>query len=1153
MHFNRLRLTGFKSFVEPTELVIEPGLTGVIGPNGCGKSNLVEALRWVMGETSAKSMRGGAMDDVIFAGTATRPARGVAEVALHLDNSERLAPAAFNDQSELEISRRIRRDIGSNYRINGREVRARDVQLLFADLASGAHAAALVSQGRVGAIINAKPTDRRHLLEEAAGISGLHSRRHEAELRLRGAETNLERLDDVTGQLEAQLGALKRQARQASRYRNLSGHIRKAEAIVLHLRYRAAAEALEAVRRKLEECERAVGEASRQSASLARQEAEAAEALPALRQREAETAAALHRLAVARDALDQEEARIEAAMRDLDRRLEQVEADRVREDKLATEGVEALARLETEAADIAGRRAGEEAEQEAAGSLATAAARTQAERQGELDKLTERFAAERAERRSLDDKIADAGRRLARFRERLASIDGEIGKLDAASDAAAGADVGENDLEEARAEVEIVRMRLGHAEQERTGGEAAERAAHEASRAAQAALDKLTAEESGLARLLAIDEQEMWPPLIDALTVAAGYETALGAALGEDLDVATDIAAPTHWAALDAYKDAPALPPGTEPLAAHVKAPALFARRLGQTGLVAGRADGDRLQSALRPGQRLITRDGDLWRWDGLKRGAGAKTAAAIRLEQRNRLAEIRTARKAAEAALAKRQAAHRDTADETKEARERQDGLRRELNSAEARLNELRELIADYAREAAARASRIETLAGQRREIQGEIAELDALHADLAARRAALPPAEEGERALETARQALAEARTALAEAERTRDRLAREAADRAARLDAIAREQDSWRRRQNDASAQIERLNARRDAARAERDGLAQKPEEIVTKRSLLMEQIVLAEGARSNAADALAAQEAKVAEIARLTKEVQAALADVREGRVRLQADVEHGGEQLQAIAERMQETLETTPEEVLDAGGVEADEALPELGEVESRLERLKREREGMGPVNLRADIEAGEVQEQLDLLTTEREDLEAAIARLRQGISSLNKEGRQRLLAAFEQVDAHFQTLFHHVFGGGQAHLKLTESDDPLQAGLEIMASPPGKRLQIMSLLSGGEQALTALSLLFAVFLTNPAPICVLDEVDAPLDDSNVERLCDLLDRLVGVGNTRFLVVTHHPITMARMDRLYGVTMAERGVSQLVSVDLAAAEAMREIA
>ncbi len=401
MHFTRLRLAGFKSFVEPTELAIEPGLTGVVGPNGCGKSNLIEGLRWVMGETSAKKMRGGAMDDVIFNGTSMRPARNIAEVSLLLDNAGRDAPAAYNDGDELEIVRRIERESGSGYRINGGDVRARDVQLLFADLATGAHATALVSQGQIGALIAAKPVDRRRILEEAAGITGLHSRRHEAELRLRAAETNLERLDDVMAAMEDQLRGLKRQARQATRYRNLSGHIRRAEAMLLYLRWRQAETAAGSARERLGQATGQVADLTSAAAAASTAQASQAEALPPLRQAEAESAARLHHLAVSRDGLEAEEVRAREAKAALEARLSQIAGDSQREQSLLSDAADNARRLESEAQALEAAREGEGEAQAAAEARVAESGSRLAEREQALDEANRQAAEEAGRRRSL--------------------------------------------------------------------------------------------------------------------------------------------------------------------------------------------------------------------------------------------------------------------------------------------------------------------------------------------------------------------------------------------------------------------------------------------------------------------------------------------------------------------------------------------------------------------------------------------------------------------------------------------------------------------------------------------------------------------------------------------------------------------------------
>ena len=420
LNFKKIRVLGFKSFVDPTELFIEPGLTGVVGPNGCGKSNVVESLKWVMGETSAKQMRGTEMEDVIFSGTQDRPSRNIAEVTLTLDNTERKAPAQFNDADELEVTRRIEREKGSNYRINGKEVRARDVQLLFADQATGARSTALVSQGRIGTVINAKPAQRRLLLEEAAGITGLHSRRHEAELRLKGAEANMERLDDILVTLDAQMNNLKKQARQATRYRNLSDHIRKAEATLFHILWSNAETARDTARAQLKEAEHAVTELTQRAAQATTRQAQAAEGLPELRQGEAQVAAELQRLTLAREGLDEEEARITQTMTETQGRLEQTARDREREQGLMTDAAEAIQRLAAEKQDIETAQTQEADDLTAAAEARAAADVAVAEMDREVDRDTNDLAAAEARRNALNQRLAELENRLNRLAQRAA-------------------------------------------------------------------------------------------------------------------------------------------------------------------------------------------------------------------------------------------------------------------------------------------------------------------------------------------------------------------------------------------------------------------------------------------------------------------------------------------------------------------------------------------------------------------------------------------------------------------------------------------------------------------------------------------------------------------------------------------------------------
>jgi chromosome segregation protein len=1155
VHFAKLRLAGFKSFVDPIELVIEAGVTGIVGPNGCGKSNLVEALSWAMGEVSAKRMRGGEMDDVIFGGTADRPARNIAEVSLWLDNSRHDAPKPYDEYDEIEVVRRIERGEGSGYRVNGKEVRARDVQLLFADAATGAQSPAIVSQGRISAIISARPADRRVLLEEAAGITGLHARRHEAELRLKAAEANLLRLEDVLTTLAAQLDGLKKQARQASRYRRLSDHIRRAEAVVLHLRWLAAASEHSAAGERLRRAERAV--ADRTAAALAAERARAAVAgeLPALRQGEAAASAELQRLVHARQALEDEERRIAASRAAAAERLEQIAADMAREDALAADARAALQRLGAELDELQAAQAQEsEAHAHAASSLA--AARTHAGAlEAELARLTEEVAATEARRAVLETRRQEAADRTARLAERedelaraRAALAAEIISADRTQAAAGAVRDAETALEASRAAAETAEQALRVAQD----AEAAARAPLEAAEQRRA---KLVTEAQALNELLAAASDKRYPPILDAIAVTGGFEAALGAALGDDLAAPLDPAAPIHWRGLPAYDATVALPPGSTPLAAHVTAPAALARRLAQIGIVEDQATAERLQAQLSPGQRLVSRDGGLWRWDGFRRAAGTPTAAAQRLRQRNRLAEIDDAVRAAEreiATLAESFAAAQQATRRHVEAeRAARDNSRQALDA----LASARDIDSRLAREASAIAARLEALEAAAQRLASDLGDARRAGEDAAAALASLPDPALGRDAVGQLRAQLAERRLHHVACQGEHDRLAHEAELRHRRIDVIAGETASWQSRAEAARRQHATLEERRHDLTREIEALARRPDEIAAQRDALAGTIAASTSRRNEAADALAAGETRLAAAERAAKGADAALATEREERVRCEGHRDQAEEAQRALTQTIAERLDCAPDAALAAAGIDADEALPPLADATQRFDRLVRERDTMGPVNLVAEQEAREVEERLNLLTSERDDLTAAIAKLRHGIQTLNREGRERLVAAFEEVNRHFAKLFTQLFGDGHAFLRLDheEGEDPLEAGLEIMACPPGKKLQALSLLSGGEQALTALALLFAVFLTNPAPICILDEVDAPLDDANVDRFCRLAEQIAETCETRFLIVTHHRLTMARVHRLYGVTMSEKGVSQLVSVDLQTAEQIRRTA
>ncbi len=877
MRLTRLRLLGFKSFIEPSDFMIEPGLTGVVGPNGCGKSNLVEALRWVMGETSHKSLRAADMDDVIFSGTNDRPGRNNAEVAIQIDNSARKAPAQFNEHEMLDVSRRIERDCGSTYRINGREVRARDVHILFADASTGSRSPALVHQGRIGEIIQAKPEQRRRVLEEAAGISGLHARRHEAELRLRGAEQNLTRLEDVINQLATQIDALKRQARQAIRYRAVAAQVRKAEATLFHLRWVAANAELTEAEHVKNHAVRMVAERTGEQAQASTRQALAATELPALREAEARAAAALQRLVMARETLEREEARAKDRMAELDRRLVQLGDDIVRERRLAGDAQTALTRLADEEGLLRQQTAVNGERRGGVDQCVAEAAATLAVSEKTSDELTGRIAGLTARRSGLDSAIRDHEDRLGRLTGQIAAVETELEQLAAAGGA---------DLSMLAAAAETSQAAVAEAETVALRAEAAHSAARQDLDLARQPLaeaerrvQRLDTEAKTLARLLQIDTKNLWPAVVDELAVEKGYEAALGAALGDDLDAPIDASAPIRWAGAAVDPSDPVLPDGVEALADHVEAPPELARRLAQIGVIA-RTDAARLVALIKPGQRLVSHDGDLWRWDGFSVAANAPTGAARRLAGKNRLAdieaELETVRREVESkqlAVARAQAEVASTADAETAARNRWRSLQHAADTA-------RDRHAEAEREAGRNAARLSALGEAMTRLSASREEASAARSDAERALAALPPTAELEAGLTTVRGEIEARRARLAEIRAEAQALARELEISARRLDAIAADRRAWIERSSSAVSQIETLEARVAEASTERASLEDAPRLFEEQRRGLIGEIETLDAERRSAADRLAQGETALADADRAARSALEAMGAARE---------------------------------------------------------------------------------------------------------------------------------------------------------------------------------------------------------------------------------------------------------------------------------
>ena len=796
MEFKKIQLNGFKSFAERTEFQIEDGLTGIVGPNGCGKSNIVESLRWCMGETSAKSMRGSGMEDVIFSGTSNKPSKNIAEVSINLTNETKDGPNQYSNLDDIEIRRKIEKDKGSKFYINDKEVRAKDAQMFFADLSTGAHSPSMISQGRIGSLVTAKPSDRRAILEEAAGISGLHVRRHEAELRLSAAENNLKRADELRRQQEKQLFNLQKQAEEAQKYKLISDEIKKIEAGLYYLKLKEIDDEIKIENEINSEADTEVEKFNIKLSEIEKKIKDSIDNVNPIREKNMENISKIQRLNLELKGIDEESGRLREEIESLKLSIKTIEDDEDREKSVVIDANSNEKRLKEEKNELI----------------------------------------------NIDSKYFE--------NEKLSNLDLESAK------------------------------------------------------------DKLRSEINRIKDLIKENKN------VDALKLLDDFEKII----------------------------------------------------------------------------ELYT----------------------------NSFSENKIFRK---------------------------------------------------------------------------------------------------------------------------------ETIKRRQRIENISTEIESWKNLLSKSEKMINELNSRKNNFNMKLKTLENQPQSQAEKKGKISESLRISEEERSN-------NELKISDIenqiSQLRKDLNITKEDsiqIRERKASSSATVEGLNKRRMDLLDRIRNELELNEESLLNFSNLSSEKELPDALTQEELLDQKKREREKLGSVNLRADEETSKYEDEIKKMEKDRQDLVTAIIKLKESISELNRKGRERLLEAYEKVNRKFNDVYTKLFNGGNAKLELVDSDDPLDAGLEMLVSPPGKRLQSITLLSGGEQALTALSLVFAVFLTNPSPICVLDEVDAPLDDANVTRFCNLLTELTKITSTRFIIVTHHALTMSKMDRLYGVTMPEKGISQLVAVDLQKAESM----
>ncbi|MAE50240.1 MAG: chromosome segregation protein SMC [Micavibrio sp.] len=1145
IQFNKLRLSGFKSFADRTELDIGTGLNGIVGPNGCGKSNLVEALRWVMGENSAKRMRGGGMEDVIFAGTSKRSSKNIAEVSLLLNNESRSAPAQFNSADEIEIIRRIEKDHGSNYKINGKTVRARDVQMLLADTVTGANSPALVSQGRITQIINSKPLERRMVLEESAGVSGLYARRHEAELRLRAADANLVRLEDVLGGVESQLASLKRQARQATRYKNLNAQIRQLEALIAYLDWKVLEDRRNEMNNRFVEAEKIVSEKMLAVTQLTKTQTTQAENLPALRKAEAEAAAALQTKRIALQRIEDEAQRLDNMIAEAKEQYEQTLNDEQHERVSAEESAEMLTIMQGEEKTLLEEQKHDEArfgeKEKAKDDLEQKVTALEAEHTA----LMQNEAESRAKQAALEDQLQQNKSRAELLGHRLQKALDEKERLCAEQLSVADMAKKEKAAETLAEEIETNKTAIEALESDLKAHKEKRDEYRVSIKQLENQYSEVQTEMSMLTSFLSGDAQQQGA-LLDQVQAKPGFEKALSRALGDSLLAALDEESASYWVKTDIKAAMPTLPKGVRAIEPEIKAPDVLKLSLSQIGIVENEEQGRKAMHALSPGQAIVSQDGHYWRWDGYCVKASAKDRNAEHLEYKNKLASLEAKAPKLQKELHKQESAYEAIADSIRATESKLTDCREKIRTGERDLSQQYRDISHYKEKIARHNAE---MASVEESIATATVDIDALNDIVRAEETQLNAYIEKARSTNTGDKdkvhaALIEARESYQEAVRVYDRHQQQQSTRRARLQAIADERVTLKNRNIRSSERLKVLGARKTELEGKLKELQAQPRNFETDKERFLSEISALEDARNEAAESLSLCENEVMETSKALKDAENALGEAREKRAHAQATLSGLVEQIDTIKMQIDDKFEMRPQDLhqhiaMDLAEIRADD----LDGYKDKREKLIRERENLGAVNLRAEEEAQEIEAEAGKLIHERNDLVQAIEELRAGINKINKEARGRLLVAFDHVNAHFQHLFSRLFQGGQAHLELIESDDPLNSGLEIFAQPPGKSLQSLSLLSGGEQTLASIALIFAMFLTNPSPICVLDEIDAPLDDSNVDRLCDMLDEIAERGETRFLIVTHHRLTMARMDRLYGVTMAEKGVSQLVSVDL----------
>jgi chromosome segregation protein len=1143
MKFKSIRISGFKSFLEPTEIPIDNGLTGVVGPNGCGKSNIVEAIKWVMGENSARQMRGDGMDDIIFSGTNDRPGRNYAEVSLKLDNTEKKAPANFNHLEEIEISRKIEREKGSIYKVNGKQVRSRDIQLIFADNGTGARSSGIVGQGRISQIIDSSPENRRIILEEAANIKGLHSRRHEAELKLNGATDNLNRLLDIEKTYQEQLVELEKQARKASRYKSVGERLRKAESTLFIKLLKSAEVELKDYEVELVNAKNKVDEAQIDVSKNTKLKLDAFEKIPGFKKKEAEKSAVLQSLNIMKIRLEQEKSSTNKTLENVSNQITQVEIDIKRELEIKEDAKKTLSNLLVEEQKLLADSKKFSGKIEEAVELVKELKIKSDNADQKLSSINSRIYSIKSNTESITKRIID-------LREKIKKSESQIHQFNSEED--------NNNFEKNKKRI----FEINDLIDEKNKLLISKKNDYEKNKKILIDLNKQKSEADynfnmykvelkSLSSLLGQDSLNK-NSLEKNIDNIASLEKAIGSILGETIlaPVLSNYeinASTSFWR--NNFRDIieTKLPNGVKPIITSIKKNSILELALLGVGIAESQESAFKLQKELSFGQALTTKEGGLWRWDGFVQPPQVQNSYSERLEKIARLRSLEKKfpnlekkQKIIEENIKENQNLIKVMETNIEELEKDISDLIIENNNLnlmntriESKLDSSKVLIAEH-----------ENIINLSRE------ELEILNSELS-NNDNLPTLLADELSL---RNISEQYRNQLTDAMASEHQIRNHESFQSRSLIQINNQKINWEKRETEANTRLSSLQNREKDLKTEKQKLIDLPNDFQKREEELGVEISKAMEMRNIEADNLVKAETTLIELEKIEKISEQKVSLLREEMIKIESKLNIARTQVKNIEERVFEKLRVHADKLYETANINKDDQIDSsIDLLEKTVQRLINERDSIGAVNLRAEEEMNEMKDKIQTMFNERTDLEQAIDKLKTGISELNKEGRQRLRESFDEVNKNFKILFKKLFGGGDVELKLVGNEDPLYAGLEIFASPPGKKMQLLSLLSGGEQALTAISLIFSVFLCNPAPICILDEVDAALDDTNVGRFCNLLEKIVEETDTYFMVITHHRLTMAKMDRLFGVTMEQKGISRLVAVNLEQANRIKKIA